>query len=341
MKNEAERFGLNAFKAMGGLYAIGKHLAALLGKEISEVSLAELQSKQFIDEVGQITFITATDGNHGRGVAWAAKTVGQKAIVYLPKGASLSRLEAIREEGAFAEVTNMNYDDTVRMCADLADEKGYVLIQDTAWEGYEEVPLSIMQGYAAIALELVKELESLKQHPPTHVFLQAGVGSFAAAVAAYLMNHYHLNPPQIVIFESDQADCYYKSFASKENERRVVSGDLNTIMAGLACGEPSTVAFNMLEQCSTGVFSCSDEIAALGMRIYASPIKNDPRIISGESGAGTLGLLYYLLNNDDGKLAEEIGLNAYSNVLLFNTEGDTDPRSFRDIVWQGKYPFSQ
>src|SRR5690625_4841890 len=181
VKDESKRFGLNAFKVLGGIYAIGKYIAEQLGRNIADLSFTDLQSKEVKEKIGQVTFISATDGNHGKGVAWAARELGQKAIIYLPKGSANTRLEAISEEGQEAKITDINYDETVKLCSNLADENGWVLVQDTAWGGYEQIPLWIMQGYATIAAEIIEDLTADNEAPPTHIFLQAGVGSFAAS----------------------------------------------------------------------------------------------------------------------------------------------------------------
>ncbi|GIN99018.1 PLP-dependent lyase/thiolase [Siminovitchia terrae] len=338
-KDESYRFGLNAFKVMGGIYAIAKYLADRLGANIEDLSFEELQSPSVKEKFGTLTFISATDGNHGRGVAWAARELGHHSVIYMPKGSSLQRLNAIRNEGAKADITAFNYDDTVRMCANLADENGWIMVQDTAWDGYEDIPLWIMQGYASIAKEVAEQLKSTGSEPPTHVFLQAGVGSFAAAIAAYMVQYYRENPPKIVVVEPDKADCFYRSFTSKEGNREIVVGDMDTIMAGLACGEPNTRAFRLLRQYAIGGFSCQDHIAALGMRVYGNPLKEDPRVISGESGAVTLGLIYYLrkLANTP-QLCNDIALDSNSRILVISTEGDTDTSHYQQTVWRGCYP---
>ncbi|MBU8878103.1 diaminopropionate ammonia-lyase [Bacillus sp. FJAT-29790] len=339
VKDESHRFGLNAFKVMGGIYAVAKYLADRLGEKIEDLSFQTLQSTEIKEKLGELTFITATDGNHGRGIAWAAREIGQKSVIYMPKGSSLQRLTAIRNEGAKADITEVNYDETVRMCADLANENGWIMVQDTAWEGYDDIPLWIMQGYAAMAKEIVEQINEDGAEQPTHIFLQAGVGSFAAAIAGYMINHYRNNPPIIVVVEPDQADCFYRSFVNKEGIREIVTGEMNTIMAGLACGEPNTRAFRLLGQYAKGTFSCNDNIAALGMRVYGNPLKNDPRVISGESGAVTLGLLYYLRKlTDDPQACREILLDSDSRVLLISTEGDTDLSKYQKVVWEGLCP---
>lgn len=337
VKDESKRFGLNAFKVMGGIYAIGKYIADKLGRNIETISFEELQSEEVKEQIGNITFISATDGNHGRGVAWAARELGQKSIIYMPKGSSESRLEAIRNEGAESKITNVNYDETIRICASLADENGYVMVQDTAWEGYEEIPLWIMQGYASIAMEITEELEKLQEKPPTHIFLQAGVGSFAASIAAYFLQYYGVQNIKIIIIEPDLADCYYRSFANNGGNIEAVTGDMNSIMAGLCCGEPNIRSFKMLKQYAHSFYSCPDSVAALGMRVLGNPISPDEKIISGESGAIPLGLLYYLRKAGESEDVDEIGLNENSRVLFINTEGNTDPQNYLDIVWKGRY----
>jgi diaminopropionate ammonia-lyase len=338
VKDESLRFGLNAFKVMGGIYAVGKYLADKLGKDIASLSFEELRSPQNKEKLGEITFISATDGNHGRGIAWAAKELGQKSVIYLPKGSSKARLEAVQQEGAYGEITDMNYDDTVRMCADLAEEKGWVMVQDTAWEGYDKIPLWIMQGYAAIAKEIIEELEAEETKPPTHIFLQAGVGSFAAGIAAYFKNYYREQSPKIIVVEPEAADTYYRSFSKGTGEMVPVTGHMNSIMAGLNCGEPNVRAFRILNQYAHASFSCTDPLAALGMRVLGNPLGTDEKIISGESGAIPLGLLFYLQKYADSEAVKALQLDEKSRVLIINTEGDTDGEHYLNVVWKGLYP---
>lgn len=334
VKDESYRFGLNAFKVMGGIYAMGNYIANRLGRDISSLSFEELKSQTVREQIGELTFISATDGNHGRGVAWTARELGHRSVIHLPKGASLKRLEAIQNEGAEAYITDMNYDDTVRMCARLAEENSWILVQDTGWEGYEEIPLWIMQGYASIAMEAASELPAA----PTHLILQAGVGSFAASMAAAFLTLYPDNPPQILLVEPAAADCYFRSLATHDGHIEHVTGNLDTIMAGLSCGEPNTHAYEILKPSISASFSCADSLAALGMRILGNPIGKDKSIISGESGAIPMGLLYYLLKTDEGKnICETLSLNEKSRVLFISTEGDTDADHYLDVVWKGFY----
>lgn len=338
VKDESYRFGLNAFKVMGGIYAIGKYLANKLDEDITDLSFEELQSPKVREQLGEITFISATDGNHGRGVAWAARELGQKSVIYMPKGSTQARLEAIRNEGAFSEITELNYDETVEMCAELAEKKDWVMVQDTAWEGYEEIPLWIMQGYSALAKEVIEEIEAERAKPPTHIILQAGVGSFAAGIASYFIQYYRDNIPKIIVVEPNLADCYYQSFSNKKGEMVSVKGQMNSIMAGLCCGVPNNRAFRLLSQYGFASFSCPDNIAALGMRVLGNPIGNDEKIISGESGAVPLGLLYFLKKFAAPEVSNVLELDEDSRVLVINTEGDTDSEHYLDVVWRGLYP---
>lgn len=334
VKDESYRFGLNAFKVLGGAYAIGKYLADKIGVDISQVDFEYLKSKEAKEKLGEITFVTATDGNHGRGVAWAANQLGQKSVVYMPNGSSQIRLDNIRKEGAEASIIDGNYDDAVKLSDEMAKKYGWVVIQDTAWEGYTDIPTWIMQGYGTLIHETMEQLRLEKIDKPTHVFLQAGVGSFAGSIQGYLAAEFGDDRPVTIIVEPDDANPLYKS--SLSGEREIVGGDMPTIMAGLACGEPNTISYEVLRDYSDGYFSCPDYTAARGMRILAAPLKGDPQVVSGESGAVGIGVITLLMEKEEYKdLREEIGLNKDSIILIISTEGDTDPQKYIDIVWDG------
>lgn len=339
VKDESYRFGLNAFKALGGSYAVGRYLAKRLNKDISELPFEVLTSPEVKEQLGDITFATTTDGNHGRGIAWTARQLRQKSVVYMPKGSSQYRLERIQSEGAFAEITNLNYDDAVRMTAVEAEKHGWVVVQDTAWEGYEEIPSWIMQGYGTMSAEALEQLNSFGIEKPTHIFVQAGVGALAGSVQGYFASIFKEARPKTIIVEADQADCLYKSALAADGKPRVVGGDMATVMAGLACGEPNPIGWNILRDYSDLFVSCPDWVAAKGMRVLANPLLGDPKVISGESGAVTAGLLSAFLTGDAFKEAREaLELNEKSQILLFNTEGNTDPFKYRSIVWDGELP---
>ncbi len=340
VKDEASRFGLNAFKVLGASYAIGRYLAQRLGKDISEISYRELRSDAVRKQLGDITFTTATDGNHGRAVAWAAKQLRQKAVVYMPKGSDPVRLKNIQALGAEASITDLNYDDAVRLSEQKAREHGWVIVQDTAWSGYEDIPTWIMQGYATLAVEALEQMKHRGSAMPSHVFLQAGVGSFAGGVLGFLASSLGDDMPKVTIVEPEKANCIYKSAKIGDGRPHKVSGDLDTLMAGLACGEPNTISWELLRDYAAAYVSCPDYLAATGMRVLATPLKGDDVVISGESGAVTTGLLHLLMEAEDGnaaRLRDELGLDENSIVLLVSTEGNTSPRAFRDAVWYGEY----
>jgi diaminopropionate ammonia-lyase len=337
LKDESYRFGLNAFKVLGGSFAMAKYMAKRLKRDISELPYKKLISEEIRNELGEVTFVTATDGNHGRGVAWTANQLQQKSVVYMPKGSSTVRLNNIRAEGAEASITDMNYDDAVRLAAKYAKENNGVMVQDTAWEGYEEIPAWIMQGYGTMALEAIEQLNDRGVEKPTHIFLQAGVGSMAGGVQGVFASIYGENAPITTIVESNLADCIYKSAAAGDGQPRDVGGDMQTIMAGLACGEVNTIGWDILKNHSSMFVSSPDWVAANGMRILGNPIKGDKQVISGESGAVTTGLLIEIMTNYNYKeLRNKLKLDENSRVLLISTEGDTDPYKYKNIVWQGE-----
>ena len=339
LKDESYRFGLNAFKVLGGSFAMAKYLAQRLDMDINDLPYEKLISDEIREKLGDITFVTATDGNHGRGVAWTANRLKQKSVVYMPKGSSLSRLENIRKEGADASITDMNYDDAVRLAAKYADEHNGVVVQDTAWEGYEEIPAWIMQGYGTMGLEALEQLRNdYKVNRPTHIFLQAGVGSLAGGIQGFFASVFGEDCPTTVVVEAQEAACYYESAIANDGNPRAVGGDMPTIMAGLACGEVNITGFEVLKNHSKVFVSAPNYVAANGMRVHGNPMTGDNKVISGESGAVTLGLVYELMTNPEYKdLKESIGLDENSRVLLFSTEGDTDPDKYREIVWEGTY----
>lgn len=335
VKDESYRFGLNAFKVLGGSYAIGNYIAKKLGTSIEALSFDKIVSKETKDKIGKTTFISATDGNHGRGVAWTASQLGQEAVIYMPKGSALERLNNIKAHGAKAEITELNYDDAVRLASKHADENNWVLVQDTSWPGYEEIPTYIMQGYTTMAYEAMEQLNGKK---PTHIFLQAGVGSFAAAVTGFFADLYQEDRPVITIVEPNEAACIFKTMKAADGKIHPVTGDMNTIMAGLACGEPVTVGIEVLRHYADHFISCPDYIAAQGMRVLSSPIVGDERIVAGESGAAGFGLAYEVITNKKlEEIKEKLNINEDSVLLFFNTEGDTDKENYRKIVWDGAY----
>ena len=337
VKDESYRFGLNAFKVLGGSYTIGNYLAQKQGKDISELPFNVLSSEEVRKQIGEVTFVTATDGNHGRGIAWTANRLGQKSVVYMPKGSALERLNNIKALGADASITDLNYDDAVRLANSNAEKYGWVMVQDTAWEGYEDIPGWIMEGYTTMAAEAVEQLGGVK---PTHIFLQAGVGAMSGGITGFFADLYgDEDRPIITIVEPNKADCIYRSAEANDGKPHFVKGDMNTIMAGLACGEPCTIGWNVLHDHADNFVSMPDYVAAEGMRVLGNPLPGDDRVISGESGAATLGFVAEVMRNESlDWLRKQLKLDENSRILCFSTEGDTDKENYRRIVWDGLHP---
>lgn len=313
LKDESHRFGLNAFKALGASYAMYK----------------QIEIHPEID-----TFCTATDGNHGKGVAWTAKQLGRNALIYMPNGTAPSRIKAIEEEGAKVVIIDDDYDIAVKKAKNHVKKinknsvnHSWSLIQDTAWEGYDQIPLDIMKGYWTQANEVTRQIGRNKIDL---LFLQSGVGSWAASFIQYVLNKWE-NPPICIGVEPIHANCLYESV--KLGKRVSVKSVKKTIMAGLNCGTVSTIAWEILKNGLIGVITIPDGMSKLAMKRLAFPISNDPIIISGESGASGLGALIGLCKSNNHKtFKKKINLNKESTILLVNTEGDTDPDSYKKIV---------
>ncbi len=329
IKDESKRFDLNAFKVLGASYAMARALMKELNLDSKKFTFEEilLHSKR----ISHLTFVTATDGNHGRAVAWVANKFDCKAVVFMPKGTSKPRLRAIQDLGAKASILDCNYDEAVDFAEQEAKKNNWTLIQDTSFPEYEEIPENIMQGYFTLLTEVMAQGENMDF---THVFVQAGVGSLSGAVLAHLCNIFGKSKPIFILVEAAGAPCFYKSMEAGDGKPHTVHGDLKTIMAGLACGKPCQIGWDILKAGADAFVTCSDEVARKGMRILGNPMDNDIRIVSGESGAVTLGLVYYLLFKERyADLKNNLKLDKKSKILLFSTEGDTDPQHYREVVW--------
>ncbi|TKC00548.1 diaminopropionate ammonia-lyase [Pedobacter cryophilus] len=310
IKDESHRFGLNAFKALGASYAIYK----------------TLQTDRNIS-----TFCTATDGNHGRAVAWASKKEGKKAVVFVPQDTVASRIKAIENEGAKVVVINGNYDETCIAAAKIGEENGWKLIQDTSSENYEEIPAQIMAGYLTHFQELESTLHLISNPKIDVVFLQAGVGSWAAAGIWYYLNRYGHQKPKIVLVEPYESDGILASF--KARKPVTPQGNFKTIMAGLNCGIPSLSAWDIIKNGVDISIKIRDEFAEQAIRDLYYPSGSDERIIAGESGVGGLaGFIAIMTKNGFQKVKEELQIAPTSNILFFNTEGATDPVNFNKII---------
>ena len=339
VKNESERLHMSSFKVMGGSYAVYNLVKKLLGRENEDLSYEYLTSKECHDALGNVVFCSATDGNHGRGLAWACQKLNHPCKIYVHSETSQPRIDAIKRFGAEVTVVDGNYDDAVRQAALDAEKNGWYVVSDTSWEGYEEIPTWIMQGYTSILLEAQEQFAGMGIAKPTHVFVQAGVGALAASVVGFYSALFPNDPPLFIVVEPDKAPCIYESIEAGDGKCHSVKGDLDTIMAGLACGEPSPIAFDILNNNADIFLQTPDNVAARGMRILGCPLHGDPIVISGESGAVPLGALFALCTDEiDPKLKEALKLDSNSQIFMVNTEGNTDPIEFRRILWDGKNP---
>lgn len=339
VKDESVRLELSSFKVLGGSFAVYRFMQEKLNLPDSEISYEFLTSKEAKDKLGEITFASATDGNHGRGIAWAASKLGHKCVIYVHSETSLPRINAIKNNGATVKVIEGTYDDAVKQIVVDANKNGWEVVSDTSWDGYTTVPVWIMQGYTTMMAEIQEQFSSQGITKPTHVFVQAGVGALAAAVIGYYHSLFGPDAPKCIVVEPENADCLYHSAKQNDGQPHNIGGNLDTIMAGLACGEPSPIAWEVLKECADAFITCPDYLAAKGMRIYATPLAGDPMVVSGESGAVTLGALVAVMK---GKGTEELrdylNITEDSQVLFINTEGNTDPVHFRQIIWEGADP---
>lgn len=340
VKNESKRFGLNAFKALGASYAIHELLTreARALRESGPEGLRQAEettvNPAFPCGKGKV-FVTATDGNHGKGVAWSAWKAGGRAFVFMPKGSRQCRVDAIAAIGETkVTVTDWNYDDTVRFACSFAEENGYCFVQDTGFEGYTEIPNLIAQGYLTMIQEALEQLEERGVGAPTHVFLQAGVGTMAGSLLGYLANRYGEKMPVASIIEADESACVLAS--ARAGERVAIGGNPQTVMAGLNCGEVNICVWPILRDFAKFYISCPDWVTELGMRTYACPVGADEPMISGESGAVGLGLLMSLCGKPEyGGYRAAMGLDKTAKILLISTEGDTDPEHYAEAVQAG------
>lgn len=324
-KDEGSRFGLGSFKALGGAYAVARLLCRELGAQLGRtLTTQDLLTPELRALCGGITVTCATDGNHGRSVAWGAQLFGCQCVIYIHATVSEGRKEAIAQYGAQVVRTAGNYDDAVRQ-ADLdAKQYGRFVISDTSYPGYMEVPRDVMQGYQLMVEEAAQQLPER----PTHIFVQAGVGGLAAAVCGYFWERDAGDRPIYVVVEPDKADCLTQS--AKAGQLTAVTGDIDTLMAGLACGEVSHLAWEILEKGTDAFCVIPDDAAVAAMRLLAHPLGNDPVIVAGESAVAGVAAAIAASQSDAAR--HTLGLNADSRILFFGSEAATDPALYEQLV---------
>lgn len=325
IKDEAHRFGLGSFKALGGAYAVIRlvleEASARLGRP---VEIEELHVPDVASIARGMTFACATDGNHGRSVAQGAQLVGARSVIFVHAGVSAERVAAIARFGAEMVRVDGSYDDSVRTAAEVAGERGWTIVSDTSWPGYERIPGLVMQGYTALISEALRQLPA----PPTHVFVQAGVGGIAAAVAGYLSLALGTARPVFTVVEPARAACLFET-ARAGHPVAIPHGE-PTVMAMLECCEPSPIAWRVLSRVADAFMTVEEEDAPAAMRRLAEPVAGDPALVAGESGCVGLSGLMRIMGDPESRAA--LGIDAGSRILLVNTEGATDPGKYEEIV---------
>lgn len=325
IKDESSRLGLSSFKALGGSYAVIRLVLEEAGRKLGKpVDIAELQSPGVRSVAAGMTVGCATDGNHGKSVAAGARLVGAKAVIFVHSGVSDERVAAIAEYGAEMVRVDGTYDDSVAEAERKCAEMGWTVVSDTSWPGYERIPALVMQGYTAMLSEALEELPKR----PTHVFIQAGVGGLAAAVAGHFDIFFGKERPRFITVEPDRAACIFASAKAGKPVR--IGHDEPTIMAMLECYEPSLVAWRILSRKADDFMTIGEEDAAATMRRLARPIADDPAIIAGESGAA--GLAGFLVAAASTRMRAELGIDANSRIFVINSEGATDQGRYKEIV---------
>ena len=317
-KDESGRFGLGSFKALGGAYAVLRLLAKQSDASMDDIAAGRVKS------VRDITVCCATDGNHGRSVAWGAERFGCRCVIFIHATVSEGRKNAIARFGAEVRRCSGNYDDSVREADETATREGWFVVSDTSYPGYRDIPRDVMQGYEVMAAEAFDQIPQR----PTHIFLQTGVGGMAAAVTALAVRRWGAERPGIVLADPDRSACWVDSFAA--GAPTAVDGDLDTIMAGLACGEVSSLAWDILKDHADAAMALTDESAIDLMRRLARPRNGDAPIVAGESAVAGLAGLEATVQSPD--LQRALDVSGTSHVLVFGTEGDTDPEVYLDLV---------
>ena len=327
-KHEGPRFGLGSFKALGGAYAalrvLQREVSRALGRPVAP---ADVREGRHAELVSRITLVAATDGNHGRALAWGCRRFGAPCRIYIHAEVSEARAEAMRALGAEVVRIDGNYDDSVALAREEAEANGWFAVSDTSWPGYTEVPRDVMAGYGVMAREVCGVLD----RPPTHAFLQAGVGGLAAAVAAGLRQHWGGESPRIVVVEPELAACLFAS--ARAGDRTDIRIEEETLMAGLSCGEPSGLAWEVLAEEAGDFLTVPESFVGPAMRLLARPLGGDPEIEAGESAVAGLAALVAAARN--GAMRGALGLDADSRVLLVGSEGATDPASYAALVAAG------
>jgi len=326
-KDEATRFGLGSFKALGGAYEVLWALTQEISRQVDGiVSMEDVRSGKYKDQTAAITVVSATDGNHGRSVAWGAQNFGCGCRIYVHAEVSKARCDAVEAYGATLVRVDGDYDDSVRACAREAQQNGWFIVSDTSYPGYMDLPRQAMAGYTVMVKEIVEAMDD--KLPLTHVFVQAGCGGLATAVCGYLWDHYGADRPRFVVVEPTFAPCLYNAAENGPEDILVIQEE--SVMAGLSCGEVSQLAWKVLEPCIDDFVAIPDETIAPVMRQLAVGAGGDQPIVAGESAVAGLAAMIACTQRSD--LAAALDLDGESRVLLIGSEGATDPEIYEAMV---------
>jgi diaminopropionate ammonia-lyase len=324
-KDESRRFGLKSFKALGGAYAVSRQLIEKIRRQTGEsASVDDLLAGRYRDVVSDIVISCATDGNHGRSVAWGCQMFGCPCIIYIHRDVSAGRAQAMQALGAEVIRVDGNYDASVRQADSDAAEHGRIIVSDTSYPGYVDIPKDVALGYTVMLAEAVEQLDG---SVPSHVFIQAGVGGLAAAVCAYFWELWGPQRPRFITVEPEKANCLQRSAA--QGEMVAVGGDLETLMAGLSCGEVSLLAWEIIKPGVDDFLTLSEDAVAPCMRLLA---QGNPPVEAGESAVAGLGAV--IAAREDADMSAKLGLDDSSRVFVIGTEGATDAELYQQLISQ-------
>jgi len=310
-KDESQRFHLKSFKALGGAYAVARQLQAKVAEVTGEIpGVKDLLDRKFDDIVHQVVITCATDGNHGRSVAWGCQMFGCQCVIYIHRDVSEGRKQAKEAFGAKVIRITGNYDESVKHADREAKQLDHIIVSDTSYEGYMEIPKDVALGYTVL---LAESVEQMNDQVPTHVFIQGGVGGLASAVCAYFWELWGEQRPRLIIVEPEKANCLQES--ARAGSPVVVKGDHDTLMAGLACGEVSLLAWEILSIGANDFLTVNEEAVPLTMQLLARGFDGDPPIEAGESAVAGIAALISAQNNSQ-----------------HGTEGATDPELYQQLI---------
>jgi diaminopropionate ammonia-lyase len=325
-KDESQRFDLKSFKALGGAYAVARQLQKYVAEVTGSIpDIRDLLNEQYHNLVSHIVISCATDGNHGRSVAWGCQMFGCGCVIYIHSEVSRTRQQAMEAYGAQVIRISGNYDDSVRLTAKDSEQHGRIIVSDTSYEGYMDIPKDVALGYTVLLSEAVEQLAG---DVPTHVFIQGGVGGLAAAVCAYFWELWERHRPRFIVVEPESANCLQQS--ARVGEPVVVEGDHDTLMAGLACGEVSLLAWKVLKVGADDFLTVNEQAVPQTMRLLARGVKGDPKIEAGESAVAGLAALITACCAPE--ISQQLGLDESSRVFVIGTEGATDPDLYHRLI---------